>query len=155
LKIQVITISDRAYSGEYEDLSGPAVVEILTESIEGCEVDLVVVPDDEDQIELALERGLGGDAVVTTGGTGIGPRDITPDITARFCRREVPGVSEMLRAKSLNETQNAALSRGYAGIRDRTLFVNLPGSVEGASFCARLIAPLLTHAAGMLKGEGH
>jgi molybdopterin adenylyltransferase len=155
LKILVITISDRASRGEYEDLSGPAVKEVLEDAIPGCCVEIRVVPDDEGEIKTALESGLGLDAIVTTGGTGLGPRDITPDITERFCDRAVPGIAEMLRAESLRETRNAPLSRGYAGQRGRTLVVNLPGSVRGASFCAGLLAPLLVHAAGMIAGEGH
>jgi molybdopterin adenylyltransferase len=155
MKILVITISDRAFSGEYEDLSGPAVSRILEESIPGAEATVVVVPDDEDGILRALESGLGGDAIITTGGTGMGPRDITPEVTESFCDRGVPGISEMLRAESLKETPNAALSRGWAGMKGRTLIVNIPGSVRGASFCARLLAPLLTHAGRMMDGKGH
>ena len=155
MRILVITISDRAFQGEYEDLSGPAVKEILAESIPGSDVEVVVVPDEQDEIERALESGLSGDAIITTGGTGLGPRDITPEVTERFCDRSVPGISEMLRAESLKETRNAALSRGYSGMKGKTLIVNIPGSVRGASFCARLLAPLLTHAGGMISGEGH
>jgi len=155
VRILVITISDRAFSGEYEDLSGPAVREVLEGSIAGAEVEVVVVPDEEDRLARALESGLSGDAIITTGGTGLGPRDITPEVTERFCDRAVPGISEMLRAESLKETRNAALSRGYAGMKGMTLVVNVPGSVRGASFCASLLAPLLIHARGMIRGEGH
>ena len=155
MKILVVTISDRASRGEYEDLSGPAVKAILDEEIAGCDVDVVIVPDEEDDIERALESGLSGDAIITTGGTGLGPRDITPEVTGRFCDRAAPGISEMLRAESMKETPNAALSRGYAGLKGQTLVVNIPGSVRGASFCARLLAQLLTHADGMISGEGH
>ena len=155
MKILVITISDRASRGEYEDLSGPAVKTILEGEIAGADVEVVVVPDEEEDILRALESGLGFAAVITTGGTGLGPRDITPEVTERFCDRSAPGISEMLRAESLKETRNAALSRGYSGMKSRTLFVNIPGSVRGASFCARLLAPLLIHAAGMISGEGH
>ncbi len=155
MKILVITISDRAFRGEYEDLSGPAVKEIFDEAISGVDVGIVVVPDEEDEIFRALESGLIGDAIITTGGTGLGPRDITPEVTERFCDRHVPGIAEMLRAESRKETPNAALSRGYSGMKDRTLVVNIPGSVRGASFCARLLVSLLTHAGGMISGEGH
>ena len=155
MKILVVTISDRAFRGEYEDLSGPAVKEILEEEIAGADVEVVVVPDEEEDILRALESGLGGEAIITTGGTGLGPRDITPEVTEHFCDRHVPGISEMLRAESLKETPHAPLSRGWAGMKGRTLVVNIPGSVRGASFCARLLAPLLIHAAGMISGEGH
>ena len=155
MKILVVTISDRAFRGEYEDLSGPAVKEILEKKVSGADVDVIVVPDEEEDILRALESGLGFAAVITTGGTGLGPRDITPEVTERFCDREVPGISEMLRAESLGETRNAALSRGYSGMKGRTLVVNIPGSLRGASFCARLLAPLLEHAGGMISGDGH
>ncbi len=155
MRILVITISDRASRGEYEDLSGPAVKTILEESISGVDIEVVVVPDEEKEIVRALESGLGGAAIITTGGTGLGPRDITPEVTERFCDRNVPGISEMLRAESMKETPNATLSRGYAGMKDATLVVNIPGSVRGASFCAGLLAPLLIHAEGMISGEGH
>ncbi|MCK4548629.1 MAG: MogA/MoaB family molybdenum cofactor biosynthesis protein [Candidatus Krumholzibacteria bacterium] len=155
MKILVVTISDRASRGEYEDLSGPAVKEILEESITGADVEVVIVPDEENEIAGALESGLGGAAIITTGGTGLGPRDITPEVTERFCDRAAPGISEMLRAESLKETPYAALSRGYSGMKGSTLVVNIPGSVRGASFCARLLAPLLEHAEGMISGEGH
>jgi molybdopterin adenylyltransferase len=155
MKILVVTISDRASRGEYEDLSGPAVKTILEGEIAGADVEVVVVPDEEEDILRALESGLGFAAVITTGGTGLGPRDITPEVTERFCDRSAPGISEMLRAESLKETRNAALSRGYSGMKGRVLVVNIPGSVRGASFCARLLAPILIHAAGMISGEGH
>ena len=155
MKILVVTISDRAFGGEYEDLSGPAVKEILDQSIDTADVEIVVVPDEEDDIARALESGLSGDVIVTTGGTGLGPRDITPEVTERFCDRAVPGISEMLRAESLKETPNAVLLRGYSGMKGRTLVVNIPGSVSGAAFCTRLLAPLLMHARGMISSEGH
>ena len=155
MRILVVTISDRASRGEYEDLSGPAVKTILEESIIGADVEVVIVPDERDEIERALESGLDRAAVITTGGTGLGPRDITPEVTEQFCDCVVPGISEMLRAESLKETPFAALSRGYAGMKGRTLVVNIPGSVRGASFCARLLAPLLVHAMGMISGGGH
>jgi molybdopterin adenylyltransferase len=155
VRILVLTISDRAFRGEYEDLSGPAVRDILLDSVPGCEVRVEIVPDDEPVITGALERGLGGDVIITTGGTGLGPRDITPEVTKKFCERAVPGLSEMLRAESLKETPNSTLSRGFAGVRGSTLIVNIPGSVKGASFCVRLLAPLLEHAVGMMGGEGH
>ena len=155
MRILVVTISDRASRGEYEDLSGPAVKTILEEEIAGADVKVVIVPDEEEEILRALESGFGFAAVITTGGTGLGPRDITPEVTERFCDRAAPGISEMLRAESLKETPFAALSRGYSGMKSRTLFVNIPGSVRGASFCAKLLAPLLVHAEGMIDGEGH
>lgn len=155
MRILVITISDRAFRGEYEDRSGPAVEEVLRELVAGAEVARAIVPDEPEAIERALAAGLGHDAIVTTGGTGLGPRDVTPEVTQRFCERDVPGIAEMLRSESLRETQAAVLSRGAAGVRGETLVVNLPGSLRGAEFCARLVAPILVHAAQMIRGEGH
>lgn len=155
MKILVLTISDRAASGEYEDRSGPAVEAVLRGALEGIEVDRSIVTDDAEAIEGALAGAAGYDAVLTTGGTGLGPRDNAPEATARSCDRPVPGIAELLRRESLAETPNAVLSRGTAGLRGRTLVVNLPGSERGAVFCARVLAPLLPHAAKMIGGGGH
>jgi molybdenum cofactor synthesis domain-containing protein len=151
----VLTISDRASAGEYDDRSGPAVEQVLRRAVDGIEIRRVVVSDDADEIERALNAGLDVDVILTCGGTGLGPRDLAPEVTARFCDREVPGVAELLRAESRVQTPNAALSRGTAGLRGRTLVVNLPGSVRGATFAAGVVAPLLGHAVRMIAGEGH
>ncbi|NBF41570.1 MAG: MogA/MoaB family molybdenum cofactor biosynthesis protein, partial [Spirochaetes bacterium] len=95
------------------------------------------------------------DFIITTGGTGIGPRDLTPDVTREYCERELPGIAEAIRAASLAETRTAMLSRGYAGVRGRTIVVNVPGSVRGAAFAASVIAPIMSHAVAMLEGGGH
>ena len=155
MRILVITISDRAFRGEYEDRSGPVVAEVLADLVPGAEIERVIVPDERERIERALEEGLDGDLIVTTGGTGLGPRDVTPDVTGGFCDRIVPGIAEMLRAGSLEQTPTAALSRATAGLKGNTLIVNLPGSRRGAEFCARLLAPILPHAAAMIRGEEH
>jgi molybdopterin adenylyltransferase len=155
LEILVLTISDRAASGEYEDLSGPAVERILLEGIEGARVEKAVVSDDYAEIEKGLLSGAEKDVIITTGGTGLGPRDNTPEVTAAFCDREVPGISEFLRQESRRETLNAVISRGYSGMRGSTVVINIPGSVKGASFCARLLAELLPHACRMARGGGH
>jgi len=155
MKALVLTISDRAAAGEYEDRSGPAVEDVLRLEIDGVEVRKMVVPDDPDAIERALAGGLDADVILTSGGTGLGPRDVTPEVTERFCDRPVPGIAELLRAESLKETPNAALSRATAGLRGTTLIVNRPGSVRGATFAAGVLAPLLGHAVKMIAGEGH
>ena len=155
MKVLVLTISDRAAAGEYEDRSGPAVEEALRDAIAGIAVDRAIVTDDIDAIEEALAGAARYDVVLTTGGTGLGPRDNAPEATERFCERPVPGIAELLRRESLAETPNAVLSRGTAGLAGRTLVVNLPGSVRGASFCAGILAPLLPHAVEMLGGGGH
>ena len=157
MRILVLTISDRASRGEYEDLSGPAVEEILLEGIEGGELDRAIVPDERDAILDAFETAANQpvDVILTTGGTGIGPRDITPDVTEEFCDRLIPGIAEHLRAESLKETKGAVLSRAVAGVKGPTIVVNMPGSVKGASFYARLLVDILPHAIRMVHGGGH
>jgi molybdopterin adenylyltransferase len=155
MRVRVITISDRATRGDYEDRSGPAIEEALRERIDGVEVERVIVPDEPDAIRDALEEGLPRDVIITTGGTGIGPRDITPDITAAFCDKLLPGISEILRSESYKQTSRAMLSRGVAGVKGQTVVVNVPGSVRGARFCAEIVAPVLGHAGEMLRGGDH
>lgn len=155
MRVLVLTISDRAAAGEYEDRSGPAVADALLEAVDGVEIDRAIVTDDIEAIEEALAGAAGYDVVLTTGGTGLGPRDNAPEATERSCDRSVPGLAELLRRESLAETPNAVLSRGAAGLMGRTLVVNLPGSVRGAAFCAGILAPLLPHAVGMMEGGGH
>lgn len=151
----VVTVSDSAATGRREDLSGPALVELLTNA--GLEVaELLVVPDDLTQIKAILLRLSGEkrfDFVVTTGGTGFGPRDITPEATLAVIERHANNLTEMMRIKALSEKPEAALSRGVAGIRGRTLIVNLPGSPEGASHSLETLLPILPHALGLLNGE--
>lgn len=155
MRILVLTISDRASEGVYEDRSGPAVEEIIRDGVPGAEIERLVVPDDAARIERALEVHLDRDVIVTTGGSGIGPRDVTPDVTARFCDALIPGIAEHLRRESYRETPHALLSRAVAGRKGRTIIVNLPGSVKGARFCAELLVPILSHAIAMIRGEGH
>ena len=155
MKILVLTISDRASEGVYEDRSGPAVEEVLRSGIQGADIERLVVPDDERRIERVFAKHLDRDVIVTTGGSGIGPRDVTPDVTARFCDALIPGIAEHLRRESFRETPYALLSRAVAGRRGRTIIVNLPGSVKGARFCAGLLVEILPHAVAMVRGGGH
>lgn len=155
MKVLVLTVSDRASAGEYEDLSGPAIADTIAEHIPEVETTREVVPDEPDRIEAALRAGLSADVIITTGGTGIGPRDVTPDVTARFCDRLVPGIAEVLRSESYKETPHAMLSRAVAGVKCKTLVVNVPGSAKGARFCAELLIPVIRHAPRMLAGAGH
>ena len=97
MKILVLTISDRASDGVYEDRSGPAVEEVLRSGMPGADIERLVVPDDERRIERVFETHLDRDVIITTGGSGIGPRDVTPDVTARFCDALIPGIAEHLR----------------------------------------------------------
>ena len=147
---RVITCSDAASKGEREDRSGPAVRALLEES--GFFVDtVIVVADDIETIATAIEAatGDGANLVVTTGGTGIAPRDVTPEATARVCERTVPGFGEVMRATS----RMGALSRAGAATRGTALIVNLPGSVNGATECLQAVLHLIPHALQLLSGE--
>ncbi len=155
MTVCVITISDRASRGQYEDLSGPEIVSILREAFAGSEIRREVVPDEVQAINEAFERHTDADFILTTGGTGISSRDVTPEATLSYCERELPGIAEALRAESYRETPMAVLSRGVAGIRGNTIIVNFPGSVKAVRLCARVLIPIMEHALSMLRGEGH
>ncbi len=155
MKAAVITISDRASKGIYEDLSGPEIENILKELSPSFDVERTIVPDEENDILEAMKSFEGYDFILTTGGTGIGPRDVTPNITEKYCDRELPGISETLRAESLKETNSAMLSRGFSGMKGNTIIVNFPGSVKAVRLCTKVIAPVMVHAVKMIKGEGH
>lgn len=155
LEIAVITISDRAFRGEYADISGPTIVDIINESTCGANVSLTIVPDDKEQIRIALRDHLHKDYIITTGGTGISPRDFTPEITAEICEKELPGISEMLRRESCQETIHAVFSRGFSGICGKTIIINFPGSVKAVTLCTRLILPILEHGKRMIEGGKH
>jgi molybdopterin adenylyltransferase len=155
LEVAVITVSDRAFRGEYHDISGPTIVDIITESAIPANVSLTIVPDDKAQIRTTLLQNIGKDYIITTGGTGISSRDITPDVTQEICDKAVPGIVEMLRFESYKQTRNAVFSRGFCGIRDNTIIINFPGSVEAVTLCTKLILPLLEHGKKMLHGGKH
>jgi molybdenum cofactor synthesis domain-containing protein len=130
---------------------------LLREGIPGVEVTRAIVPDEEPRILGALEAAAAGspDFILTTGGTGISPRDVTPQATRRFCTSELPGIAEALRAASLRETPSAMLSRGYAGMHGSTIVVNFPGSVKAVRLCLSTLLPVMGHALRMVRGEGH
>ena len=156
MEILVITVSDRAAHGTCTDRSGPAVRKVLQEAVPEARVEGRVVSDEPEELMHLLREQAGEyDVVLTTGGTGIGPRDRAPEVTREFCDREIPGIAEYLRFRSLEQTAAAVFSRGVAGVAGTTVIVNLPGSVRGAAFCAGLLAPLLEHARDMVRGEGH
>jgi molybdopterin adenylyltransferase len=114
-----------------------------------------VVADEPLAILAALEASAGSDFILTTGGTGISPRDVTPEVTRSFCDKEIPGIAEALRAQSYAEAPAAMLSRGYAGMRGGCVVVNFPGSPKAARLCVKVLAPVMEHALSMLRGEGH
>jgi molybdopterin adenylyltransferase len=152
VKAAVVTVSDGVSEGTRKDESGDLLAGLLGE--EGYEVERRVVPDDRDAIadaivELAEEAAV----VLTTGGTGLGPRDVTPEATLEVLERQAPGISEALRAESLAKTPHALLSRGVAGVRGRALVVNLPGSPGGCRDGFAMLRPALAHAVSLLAGE--
>jgi molybdopterin adenylyltransferase len=151
----VVTISDACSRGEREDTSGAALRELLATVADV--VESRVIPDDRARIEATLRElaHAGRDLVLTTGGTGLGPRDVTPEATLAVVERLVPGLAEAMRQESLKQTPHAMLSRGIAGVRGRTLIVNMPGSPKAVRECFEVIAPVLTHAIHIMAGGGH
>ena len=153
--VAVITVSDKGFAGEREDTAGPAICEMLKEA--GYEIrHKSVVPDEQDQIENELIRcvdELDIALVVTTGGTGFSPRDITPEATIAVCTRMTPGIPEAMRAESFKITNRAILSRQQAGIRSDSLIINLPGSPKAAKENLVAVLPALEHGLEMLRGE--
>lgn len=155
MRAAVITISDRVSKGIYEDKSGPEIISILKEIVPECKVEPMVIPDEKKEILAAFRKFSGYDFILTTGGTGIGPRDFTPEVTQEYCDKELPGISETIRALSYRETVSAMLSRGYSGMRGKTIIINFPGSVKAVRLCTRIVAPVMKHAEKMILGEGH
>jgi molybdenum cofactor synthesis domain-containing protein len=156
IRALVITASNRAAAGVYEDKSGPVLAGLLAEA--GCAVDGPRVVPDGDPVEAALRDALaaGYDVVVTTGGTGLTPGDLTPEMTRRVVEREIPGIAEALRAAGAAAgVPSAILSRGVAGVAGRTLIVNLPGSAGGVRDGMAVLAPVLGHAVSQINGGDH
>ena len=157
IKATVLTISDSCSQGTRQDLSGPAIKDMLiSANIDAGEI--LIVGDDRDQIAAKLKSICDAgdiDVIITTGGTGLGPRDVTPEATLSVCDRIVPGLMEASRAEGYKKTPNAILSRGCAGIRNGTLIINLPGSVKAVTEYMEVIGPILPHAVKMMHGGGH
>jgi molybdenum cofactor synthesis domain-containing protein len=153
-RAHVITVSDRASAKKMKDESGPALAQILRRSdfdVAGPEV----VPDKVERICDAIVAAVvaGADIVVTTGGTGLGPRDVTPQATSLLVEFEVPGLADLMRRAGEKSTPLASLSRGIVGVRGQTLILNVPGSVKGACESLEAVMPVLAHAVQLLHGD--
>ena len=152
MRAAVLTVSDGVHAGAREDRSGDLLEELLRE--DGFEVERRVVPDEREEIASALRQLADGAAlVVTTGGTGFAPRDVTPEATRPELDREAPGIAEAIRADAVARTPHALLSRGVAGLRGATLVVNLPGSTGGCRDGYAVLRPALRHGLELAAGE--
>lgn len=151
----VITVSDRSSRGERADTSGPRAVELL--GGHGYTASLTVIPDGTESVTNAIRAAIdsGARVVITSGGTGIGPRDLTPEGTRPVLIREIPGIAEALRREGVRNTKLAVLSRGLAGIADNSLVVNLPGSVKAVGEGLAVLLPLIPHILDQLDGGDH
>jgi molybdopterin adenylyltransferase len=155
ITVGILTISDRCSRGEREDKSGEAIRKVMGQ-FGARVVDYAIVPDEKEIITKKLtewaDKG-GVDVVITTGGTGLAPRDVTPEATLEVVDRTVPGFSEAMRAKGLRKTPHAMLSREVCGIRRETLIINLPGSPKAVKECLLVVLPALPHALEVIAGE--
>jgi molybdenum cofactor synthesis domain-containing protein len=157
MKIAILTISDRGAAGETEDKSGPLIAQIIGERTVWEVSSQEIVPDDQPTIARTLLQWCEDkiNLILTTGGTGFAPRDVTPEATRQVIDREAPGIAEALRAESLKITRHAMLSRAVAGIRGRTLIINLPGSPKAVKENLDVLLPILPHALDLLNDAPH
>ncbi|MGD0022046.1 MAG: MogA/MoaB family molybdenum cofactor biosynthesis protein [Smithellaceae bacterium] len=155
IRAGIITVSDRSSQGIREDSSGPALAAMLAdEELEVCKS--LIIPDEKSEIKDAIIKFADKeklDLILTTGGTGVSPRDVTPDATLEVIEKQIPGMAEAMRHQSMNVTPYAMISRAIAGIRGRCLVVNLPGSPKGAKENLAVILPALKHAIEKIKGD--
>lgn len=156
IAVGILTVSDRGARGEYEDRSGPLLAALLQERTEWAVDRQNIVPDDEETIAATLVDwcNAGVHLILTTGGTGFAPRDVTPEATRAVIERETPGIVEALRAASLKITRHAMLSRAVAGIRGKTLIINLPGNPKAIRENLDVLLPVLPHALELLLDAG-
>ncbi|MEX0825325.1 MAG: MogA/MoaB family molybdenum cofactor biosynthesis protein [Acidimicrobiia bacterium] len=149
----VLTVSDRVSGGEAADLSGPAAAAALLDL--GFEPEVRVIPDGVESVAAALQAAVDDEValVITTGGTGMAPRDLTPEATLLVIEREAPGLSEAMRAATFGELPHGMLSRGVSGIAGRTLILNLPGSPRAVEESLAVVGPALAHAVALIRGE--
>jgi len=156
IRVAILTVSDRASAGLYQDQSGPALHTLVTQVLHARVVESAIVPDSRKVIAEQLSQWADAgsvDLILCTGGTGFTHRDVTPEATRDVIEKEAPGLAEAMRAASLKITPHAMLSRAIAGIRGHTLIVNLPGSPKGATENFRVILPAIPHAVALLRGD--
>lgn len=162
LRVAILTVSDRAAAGVYRDLGGPSVEVYVETHLAAGVAETAVVPDEREQIAAQLRRWADRgdlDIILTTGGTGVAPRDVTPEATLDVIEKDVPGLAEAMRAASREVTPYAMLSRGIAGIRGRTLIINLPGNPKAVKENLDAVVMVLSHAVDLLQdtaaGQDH
>ncbi|MEK7742317.1 MAG: MogA/MoaB family molybdenum cofactor biosynthesis protein [Nitrospirota bacterium] len=153
ITVAILTLSDKGSRGEREDLSGAAIADIL-KSIDAVVAHYDILPDEKSMIkEKLIEYSGKVDLILTTGGTGLSPRDVTPEATLEVIEREIPGIAEAVRIEGLKKTKRAMLSRAVAGVRSRTLIINLPGSPKAVKENLEVIIDVIPHAIEKIKGD--
>ena len=155
IKVGILTISDKGSRGEREDQSGKVIEEVV-KKINGEVKYYQIIPDEKDIIQEELIKAVDKlhlDLILTTGGTGLAKRDVTPEATSAIIEKEVPGISEIIRSESFKKTNRAILSRGMAGIRKKSLIINLPGSPKGVRESLEIVLEALPHGIEILKGQ--
>ena len=153
ITVAILTCSDKGSRGEREDLSGPAIAEMI-KGIGAVVEYYEVIPDERELIkEKLMEYSKKADIILTTGGTGLSPRDVTPEATIEVMDREIPGIAEAMRSEGLKKTKRAMLSRAVAGVRDECIIVNLPGSLKAVRECLEVLLDVIPHAVEKIKGS--